>query len=501
MNDQPNPAEFALAMYATACESHMRRDWREACHALAKALKAEQLASASRAVIATAAPMPDPVATAPDSPVKAKPAAKAPRVAKGAESFDMTAGSLAKALRLVCAVAPKQFGPLNDAAGKKRAPHILTFAKLEAAGDTITLTGADMGRQIRVEVSAPGAGQWIATASAHGLKESLAKADKAAPVTFEALDGDKLAVTIGGARVTFNGRAPADFPDAPGEPDARAGEGGAKWIPVDIDGAAFVGALQFTAPAMSREATRYYLNGVYAHVFEQGGKREMGIVSTDGHRAHIARIAPPLKTSEPDAPGVIIPFDTVKLALATMDDGAGLTVAWDARFILLERGAVRITSRLIDGSFPDYFRIIPRASDLKFTAAVQSDQLASAARSVSAVTSAKGPGLYLTLAGDALTATCRDSESGNESAETIQAALDRGCVADWPVSLGLDVRYLTQCLESLASDRVSFGAESFAGEKPGGEPLTADAVRLVDAPLLFTGADPSRLVVLMPRRV
>jgi DNA polymerase-3 subunit beta len=476
MNDQPNPAEFALAMYATACESHMRRDWREACHALAKALKAEQLASASRATLATAAPAPEPVATAPASPVKAKPAARATRVAKGAESFDMMAGSLARALRLVCRAVEKRS---ND-------QPILDNALIEARGDSVLISGTNMDRVISVQVEAPGVGEWTATAGAHALLAMLAKADKAAPVTLAiAGKGSPLTVTIGGAVRSLPTLAPDRWPEF--LPDS-------KWAPVDVDGAALISALAFIAPAMSTEETRYYLNGAFLGVRVANGERRLHVVATDGHRLHKADIDAPtcdaldLATStdemgrEYSSRGAILPRDSVRDLLALAGDGAGLTFALAGdKGYQVTRGAVTLTSRLVDGSFPDYMRIIPNGSN--FTVTADRLDLASKVAGVASVSKEKSRAVRFSAEGHALALRCKNMEGGTADDVLEVDYRDTGDAATTAREWGMNELYVREALASLDGAVVTF-----AGADPA-------------SPFLVTGADDSRLAVLMPLRV
>lgn len=459
MNDQPNPADFALAMYATACESHQRRDWREACHALAKALKAEQLASASRATMATAAPMPEPVTPAP----RAK-AAKRAKAAAGPESFNMTAGSLARAMRLVC-----------RAVEKRNHIPILDNALIEARGDVLVISGTDRDRAMTVTVEAPGIGEWKTTAGAHDLLAILAKADKAAPVQIvgDAVD-PRLHVTIG--------RAVKSLPTLPAG-DWPVMLDGAVWIALNLDGPALISALAFATPAMSTEETRFYLMGAYLHTVAQNGVQVVRVAGCDGHRLHLAGFEP--KAGAGDIPGMIIPRKAVADILAGMGDGVGASFATcGAAGVQMTRGPVTITSKLIDGSFPDYQRIIP--NDSRFTVRADREELAATVAGAASVSKEKSRSVRFTMQSEILALECKNMEGGKAVGTLAADYTETPAKGEGPAASrewGMNAAYVKDALASLDGDTVTM-----AGACPA-------------SPFLVTGANPSRLVVLMPLRV
>lgn len=112
--------------------------------------------------------------------------------------------------------------------------------------------------------------------------------------------------------------------------------------------------LSFTAPAMSDEETRYYLKGVYLH----GAGGRLTAVATDGHRMAVS----PRSDAWGDGKGAIVPRDAVKALLTALDKkGAGavaLEIYRDATRIVTDQWELQ--TRNVDGSFPDYTRVIPQ---------------------------------------------------------------------------------------------------------------------------------------------
>ena len=110
--------------------------------------------------------------------------------------------------------------------------------------------------------------------------------------------------------------------------------------------------------AISTEETRYYLNGVYMHVSQGETGKVLRCVATDGHR--LARIDAPLPEGADGMPGVIVPRKTVgELRKLLDDDDATIAVSVSETKVRFATPAITLTSKVIDGTFPDYTRVIP----------------------------------------------------------------------------------------------------------------------------------------------
>ena len=119
--------------------------------------------------------------------------------------------------------------------------------------------------------------------------------------------------------------------------------------------------------AISTEETRYYLNGIYFHAAKAGGTDVLRGVATDGHR--LARVEVPLPKGAGDIPGVIVPRKTVGEVRKLLDESDGsVEVELSDTRIRFASGNVTLVSKLIDGTFPDYERVIPTGNDKVFAA-------------------------------------------------------------------------------------------------------------------------------------
>ena len=114
--------------------------------------------------------------------------------------------------------------------------------------------------------------------------------------------------------------------------------------------------------AISTEETRYYLNGIYLHAAKSNGIAMLRAVATDGHR--LAQVESPLPEGAAGMAGVIIPRKTIAEIRKLIDETAeDVQIALsDTKIRFAFDGGV-LTSKLIDGTFPDYQRVIPADND------------------------------------------------------------------------------------------------------------------------------------------
>jgi DNA polymerase-3 subunit beta len=224
----------------------------------------------------------------------------------------------------------------------------------------------------------------------------------------------------------------------------------------------------------SKEQTRYYLNGIYMHAAEG----RLIFVATDGHR--LARHALEAPDEAAGMPGIIIPRKTVG-EIATMAQAAGkaghpMQISVSASKIRVEAGTLVMVSKLIDGTYPDYSRVIP-VKNAK-TAFVESAAFAAALDRVSTISSERGRAVKLAMAEGKITLSVKNPDAGDATDET---------PADYtgaPLEIGFNARYLADFLNALDADTVEMRLD-----EPG-------------SPTLITNpADPAFTGVIMPMRV
>lgn len=237
------------------------------------------------------------------------------------------------------------------------------------------------------------------------------------------------------------------------------------------------GLIDRTRFAISTEETRYYLNGIYLHAAEASDGPVLRAVATDGHR--LARVEEPLPEGAAGMPGIIVPRKTVTELRKLLDEATGeLEIAVSETRIQFNIGAMRLTSKLIDGTFPDYDRVIPRGNDKILR--VDKKDLNDAVGRVSAISSEKHRPVKLSLAKDLLVISATSAEQGSAAEEL------GGDLVDYqagPLEIGFQARYLSDVTDQIKG-RVEF---AFAD---GAAPT-----------LVRDEGDNSAIYVLMPMRV
>jgi len=185
--------------------------------------------------------------------------------------------------------------------------------------------------------------------------------------------------------------------------------------------------------AISTEETRYYLNGIYLHAAGNGQSSALRAVATDGHR--LAQIDLPTPQGAAGMPGIIVPRKTVGEVQRLIEDGeAEVGIELSQTKIRFTLGDVVLTSKLIDGTFPDYARVIPVGNDKKLT--IDKADFAAAVDRVSTVSSERGRAVKLALSAGKLVLTVTNPDSGSAT-EELEVEYDSD-----PIDIGFNSRYL-----------------------------------------------------------
>ncbi|WP_184804221.1 DNA polymerase III subunit beta [Rhizobium leucaenae] len=326
---------------------------------------------------------------------------------------------------------------------------ILGNVLLHADNGTLRVTGTDLDivatDTAPADVSEPGS----ICVDAKLLQDISKKAGGDISISLEA---DRLVVKSGRSRFALPTLAAADFPSL---------DGGKFDATFDIDLAALLAPVAF---AMSTEETRYYLNGVFIHLQDQF----IRAVSTDGHR--LSRHQMPY-TGEDAFKGVIVP----RKAVGVVPKGT-VNVSVSEAKIRIAAGDFVLTSKLIDGTFPDYQRVIPTGNDKKIV--FGSDEMRQASGRVSVISSERGRAVKLSFADGKATLDVSNPDSGSASDEIV-VSYDGD-----PIEIGFNAAYLAELI----------------GIFPAGDITLA----LADSgsPAVFTSEKAENLLaVLMPMRV
>lgn len=227
--------------------------------------------------------------------------------------------------------------------------------------------------------------------------------------------------------------------------------------------------------AISTEETRYYLNGVYMHVSDADGGQVLRCVATDGHR--LARIDAGLPEGAKDMPGVIVPRKTVaELRKVLEDDDMQIAVSVSETKVRFATPDITMTSKVIDGTFPDYTRVIPQGNTRKLE--VDASEFARAVDRVSTVSSERSRAVKLSLDEDRLILSVNSPDSGAAEEELAVA------YGDEHLEIGFNAKYLLEIANQVDRENAVFMFNS------SGDPT-----------LMREGNDASAVYVVMPMRV
>jgi DNA polymerase-3 subunit beta len=319
-----------------------------------------------------------------------------------------------------------------------------------------------INEQVQAAVDQPGA----TTVSAHTLFDIARKLPEGSQVSLAAAEG-RMTIVAGRARFSLGTLPRDDFPViAEGELPTQF-ELPAETLKQIIDKTRF---------AISTEETRYYLNGIFLHVAGgEGSEPVLKAAATDGHR--LARVTLPRPEGAENMPDVIVPRKCVAELRKLLDEVDGsVGVSLSPTKIRFDLGRALLTSKLIDGTFPDYSRVIPTGNDKILK--LDPTSFMQGVDRVSTIATEKTRAVKMALDRDKITLSVTSPENGTAAEEV------PGEYVAAPFEIGFNSRYLMDILGQIDGDSV--------------EVHLADAA----APTLIRENDKSQaLYVLMPMRV
>lgn len=418
----------------------------------------------SAVALSAVAPYSETEDAAPDA-AQAEPDAPAETVPAEPVNVTVQRAAVAAALDIVANVADK-----------RNTIPILGNVKLAATSGVMILSATDLDMEISVLVPTESEGEFETTAPAH-LLSKLFKAGDSDVAEFR-VGEEKAAVAFGRTTYALQTLPAADYPAL------NAGEFPDRFT---MTGKQFWDMLDGTLPSVSTEETRYYLNGIFIHCPEPGGA--LRFVATDGHR--LARMECPAPESvrpgigggvagNYGSPGAILPRQVAALLHKLLKGKRcpdHVTLEISATKFRIAFDNVELVSKLVDGTFPDYQRVIPTGNDKP--GVFDSEAFAKAVKAASLISNQRGGSFKLSLADGEAHITVNDPDAG--SAVSVMPC---GYTSE-PMEIGFNPDYVLQLLGDASPD---------------GGPVTgmfSDS----GSPTLFTGTREGWLGVLMPKRV
>ena len=303
------------------------------------------------------------------------------------------------------AILLKALGHVHSVVERRNTIPILSNVKFDADDGVFRLNATDMDIDIIEEVTANVSSTGGATVSVHTLYDIVRKLPEGAQVDIDGDGSGQMTLSAGRSRFSLASLPVDEFP-------VLSGGDFPHQFPVAAHD--LRGLVDRTRFAISTEETRYYLNGIYLHEAERDGAPILRAVATDGHRLASAEIA--LPAGAEGMPGVILPRKAVAELRKLVDELSDeIVVSLSSSKIRFSFDNLLLTSKLIDGTFPDYQRVIPEGNDRIME--VNRGSFAEAVDRVSAISSEKSRAIKLSLSEGMLVLSASSQEHGSATEE------------------------------------------------------------------------------------
>lgn len=316
---------------------------------------------------------------------------------------------------------------------------ILANVVISAKDDRVSLRATDLDIDVGISISASVAVTGATTVPAALLADIVSKMAGTEIQFSQSADKSHVVVGAGRSKFKLNCLPVADFPDM---------NVGAFTNTFDLPSATLKTMIGRSSFAISTEETRYYLNGIFFH--EVDGK--LKAVATDGHR--LARV----ETQAPDGaagmPGIIIPRKTVQELEKLADIGGDATFEVSDTKIRVTIGNVVLMSKLIDGTFPDYTRVIPTRNNI--VAYADACAIKAATARVATISSERGRAVKMSFSTDGLHLEVSSPDMGTAE-DTID--IEYPDDAD-KVVIGFNARYVADIMANIIAKRARVALES-----------------------------------------
>ena len=344
---------------------------------------------------------------------------------------------------------------------KRHTLPILSNVLIQKQGEKLSLLATDLELQVSTVVDGKSGEDFSITVGARKLFDIVRALPENAKVKLESKDS-QVEVRAGKSKFTLQTLPAEDFPRM----ETGAGVIGEVSLPQKV----LKHLLQLVQFAMAQQDIRFYLNGM---LLVMDGTT-LRVVATDGHRLSLAETQ--LEKAGPQKE-VIIPRKTiVELVKILQDSEDPVTLRVGENQVTIELGDTRLVSKVVDGKFPDYQRVVPVGHEKKL--AVTRQQAGQALQRAAILSNEKFRGVRLVMSSNTLTVVCNNNEQ-EEAQEEIEAKYN-----DEPIDIGFNVTYLQDGLNALASDEVTM---AFADPN--------------SSMLLTTETEPGFKYVVMPMRI
>ncbi|MDR3518823.1 MAG: DNA polymerase III subunit beta [Azospirillaceae bacterium] len=364
----------------------------------------------------------------------------------------------------------RSLGHVQSVVERRTTIPILSNVLLRGAGGELALSATDLDLEIVETAPADVSRAGAVTAPAHTLYDIVRKLPDGCQVEIDSDGAGTLILRSGRSQFRLGSLAADDFPQL------SDGNDGPSFRMMAADLRQMIDRTRF---AISTEETRYYLNGIYLHAAKSKASGDelpvLRAVATDGHR--LARVELPLPEGAANIPGVIVPRKAVAEIRKLIDEAADtIEISLSETKIRFAFDTVVLTSKLIDGSFPDYERVIPSGNDKVME--VGARLFANAVDRVATISTEKSRSIKLSLSPGSLVLSATSPEAGSAT-EELEVDYSAG-----NIEIGFNSRYLLDIMQQISGELARFTMADAA---------SPTVVREV--------SDATALYVLMPMRV
>jgi len=355
---------------------------------------------------------------------------------------------------------------LHGIVDKKNTLPVLSNILIEAKNNNLILSSTDMDISIVEKLECNVLEEGSTTINSQMIYDIVRKLDDNSNLEIISNNGKILTLRADGSRFSLSCLPKEDFPIIDQQNDG---------VSIKINSKILFQLIDKTRFAISNEETRYFLNGLYFNVFEENNKTNLTLVGTDGHR--LAKFSYHIEQKIDQITGVIIPKKTIyelSKLLSDLDEDVEIIVSSSKIIFLI--GKLVFVSKLIDGTFPDYKRVIPK--DNTNILYVNRNNLLSAVDRVSTIANDKSPVIKFKLLKDIINLNTVNNENSTAT-EDLNLKYDGD-----EFEIGFNSKYIMDVVNNLEDEMITLNL------KDGNSPITAQEK-----------SNPNLIYVLMPMRV
>ena len=331
----------------------------------------------------------------------------------------------------------KTLSHLQGVVDKRNSLPILANILIEAKDNKLILSSTDMDISIIEKISCTVAEEGATTINSQILYDIVRKIDDNSQIEIISNNGKLLTLRSEGSRFSLACLPKEDYPIIEKENSG---------VDIVLNSKIFFKLIDKTKFAISNEETRYFLNGLYFNVTSEENKNIITLVGTDGHR--LAKFSHAIEEKIDNVSGVIIPKKTIyELSKLLSENDIDVKISISTNKIVFIIGEIIFISKLIDGSFPDYKRVIP--NDNKNILKINRDKLLSAVDRVSTIANEKSPVIKFKLLENILNLNTINNESSTASEDL------KINYAGNEIEIGFNSKYIMDIVNNLEDAEIS----------------------------------------------